>query len=216
MTKPRVLLADDHSLLLEGLKRILEGHCDVVGMVEDGRALLDAAARLKPTLVLLDISMPLLNGIDATRQLKSLLPEIKVIIVTMHANVDYLSEAFKAGAEGYLLKRSAGTELTQAIDSVLRGHYYVSSVLTKTLINFVIGYSATPEPTCQSVLTPRQREILQLVAEGKMIKEIAQILSIAPKTVRFHKANIMDQLDLRTTAELTKYAITHGLTSLCL
>ncbi len=213
MTKPRVLLADDHSLVLEGFKRILEDHCDVVGMVEDGRALLDAAARLKPALVLLDISMPLLNGIDATRHLKSLLPDVKVIIVTMHADADYLSEAFKAGASGFLLKRSAGSELTQAIDSVLMGHYYVTPVLTTHLVNSAIVNSATPETTRQPALTPRQREVLQLVAEGKTIKEIAQLLNISPKTVEFHKGHIMNQLHLRTTAELTKYAMTHGLTT---
>ncbi|MFO0698335.1 MAG: response regulator transcription factor [Nitrospira sp.] len=212
MTKPRVLLADDHSLVLEGFKRILEDHCEVVGMVGDGRMLLNAAAQLKPAFVLLDISMPLLNGIDATRQLKSILPDVKVIIVTMHADADYLSEAFKAGASGYLLKRSAGSELTQAIDSVLRGHYYVTPVLTKHLVNSAIGNSATPEVTRQPALTSRQREVLQLVAEGKTVKEIAQLLNISPKTVEFHKTQIMDQLDLRTTAELTKYALTHGLT----
>lgn len=212
MTKPRVLLADDHSLVLEGFKRILEDHCDVVGLVEDGRTLLEAAARLKPGFVLLDISMPLLNGIDATRQLKSLLPDVNVIIVTMHADADYLSEAFKAGASGYLLKRSAGSELMQAIDSVSRGHYYVTTVLTKHLINSAIGNSARPEATRQPTLTPRQREVLQLVAEGKTVKEIAQVLNISPRTVEFHKTQIMDQLDLRTTAELTKYAMTHGLT----
>ncbi len=213
MTKPRVLLADDHSLVLEGFKRILEDHCDVVGMVEDGRALLEAAVRLKPALVLLDISMPLLNGIDATRQLKSLLPDVKVIVVTMHADADYLNEAFKVGASGYLLKRSAGSELTQAIDSVLMGHYYVTPVLTKHLVNSAIGNSVPSETTRQPALTPRQREVLQLVAEGKTIKEIAQLLNISPKTVEFHKGQIMDQLHLRTTAELTKYAMTHGLTT---
>ncbi|HZN44501.1 MAG TPA: response regulator transcription factor [Nitrospiraceae bacterium] len=212
MKKPRILLADDHSLVLEGFRRILEDQCDVVGTAEDGRALLEAASRLKPNVVLLDISMPLLNGIDATRHLKKVSPDVKVIFVTMHADPAYLNEAFKAGASGYLLKRSAGTELIQAIQSVLGGNYYVTPLLTKGLVNSVISEAPVP-PTRQSILTPRQREVLQLVAEGKAVKEIAQLLNISPKTVEFHKAQIMEQLDLRTTAELTKYAMAHGLTS---
>ena len=212
MKKPRILLADDHSLVLEGFRRILEDQYDVVGTAEDGRALLEAASRLKPNVVLLDISMPLLNGIDATRHLKKVSPDVKVIFVTMHADPAYLNEAFKAGASGYLLKRSAGTELIQAIQSVLGGNYYVTPLLTKGLVNSVISEAPVP-PTRQSILTPRQREVLQLVAEGKAVKEIAQLLNISPKTVEFHKAQIMEQLDLRTTAELTKYAMAHGLTS---
>jgi DNA-binding NarL/FixJ family response regulator len=212
MKKPKVLLADDHSLVLEGFRRILEDECEIVGTVEDGRALLESAARLKPHVVLLDISMPLLNGIDATRQLKKALPDVKVIFVTMHADPAYLNEAFKAGASGYLLKRSAGSELAQAIHSVLEGNYFVTPLLTKGLVTSAIGDAPIPA-TRQSVLTPRQREVLQLVAEGKAVKEIAQLLNISPKTVEFHKAQIMEQLDLRTTAELTKYAMAHGLTT---
>ncbi|MGH7258553.1 MAG: response regulator [Nitrospiraceae bacterium] len=212
MKKPRILLADDHSLVLEGFRRILEDQCEVVGTAGDGRALLEAASRLKPNVVLLDISMPLLNGIDATRHLKKVSPDVKVIFVTMHADPAYLNEAFKAGASGYLLKRSAGTELIQAIQSVLGGNFYVTPLLTKGLVNSVISEAPVP-PTRQSILTPRQREVLQLVAEGKAVKEIAQLLNISPKTVEFHKAQIMEQLDLRTTAELTKYAMAHGLTS---
>ena len=211
MKKPRILLADDHLLVLEGFRRILEDQCEVVGTAEDGRALLEVASRLKPNVVLLDISMPLLNGIDATRHLKKIMPDIKVIFVTMHADPAYLNEAFKAGASGYLLKRSAGTELIQAIQSVIGGNFYVTPLLTKGLVNSVISEAPTP-PTRQSILTPRQREVLQLVAEGKAVKEIAQLLNISPKTVEFHKAQIMEQLDLRTTAELTKYAMAHGLT----
>ena len=156
--------------------------------------------------------MPLLNGIDATRQLKKTFPDIKVIFVTMHADPAYLNEAFKAGASGYLLKRSAGSELAQAIHSVLEGNYFVTPLLTKGLVTSAIGDAPIPA-TRQSVLTPRQREVLQLVAEGKAVKEIAQLLNISPKTVEFHKAQIMEQLDLRTTAELTKYAMAHGLTT---
>lgn len=212
MTKPRLLLADDHSLVIEGIRRILEDHCEVVGTVEDGRALVDAAATLHPDVVLLDISMPLLNGIDAARRLKQQQPEIKIIFVTMHADRAYVTEAFKAGASGYLLKRSAGTELLQAIEFVLGGNSYVTPLIAKELIHAAV-HGTAGSSSARDVLTPRQREVLQLVAEGHSVKEIATILNISPKTVEFHKAQIMDQLDLHTTAELTKYAIAHGLTS---
>lgn len=212
MTKPRVLLADDHALVLEGFRRLIDDRFDVVGTAEDGRAVLEAAARLHPDVVLLDISMPLLNGIDAARQLTTLLPGLKVIMVTMHADVAYLNEAFNAGASGYLLKRSAGSELVQAIEMVLKGHYYVTPLLTKDLVGTARG-TLTHATLQQSSLTPRQREVLQLVAEGKAVKEIAALLNISPKTVEFHKSQIMQQLSLRTTAELTKYAVAHGLTT---
>lgn len=212
MTTPRVLLADDHTLVLEGFRRIVEQRCEVVGTVEDGRALLEAAARLCPDLILLDISMPLLNGIDAARQVKKLLPEVKLIFVTMHADPAYVSEAFKAGASAYLLKRSAARELDQAIDSVLKGQYFVTSLLTRDLVTSLSeGHANLFAP--RQELTPRQREVLQLVAEGRTIKEIAALLNISPKTVEFHKAQIMFHLNLHTTAELTKYALTHGLAS---
>ena len=202
-TPPRVLLADDHTLVLEGFRRIVEQRCEVVGAVEDGRALLDAATRLRPDLILLDISMPLLNGVDAARQLKKLLPDVKLIFVTMHADPAYVSEAFKAGASAYLLKRSAARELEQAIDS---------SLLTKDLVTTLSAGQAGLFAQRQE-LTPRQREVLQLIAEGRTIKEIASLLNISPKTVEFHKAQIIFHLNLRTTAELTKYALAHGLTS---
>jgi len=212
MRRPRVLMADDHTLVLEGFRKLLEEHCDLVGMVEDGRALLEAAPRLRPDIVLLDISMPLLNGIDAARRLRKLLPEVKVIFVTMHADPAYVSEAFKAGAAGYLLKRSAGSELARAIEAVSSGHFYVTPLVAKDLVRANIRPS--PDNLAkQAALTSRQREVLQLVAEGCSLKEIAGILGISPKTVEFHKTQIMDILDLHTTAELTKYAIAHGLTS---
>ncbi|WHZ25046.1 MAG: Two-component transcriptional response regulator, NarL/FixJ family [Nitrospira sp.] len=211
-TMPRVLLADDHTLVLEGFRRIVEQRCEVVGTVEDGRALLDAAARLHPDLILLDISMPLLNGIDAARQVKKLLPDVKLVFVTMHADPAYVSEAFKAGASAYLLKRSAARELEHAIDSVLKGQYFVTSLLTRDLVTSLAEGQGNLFVQRQD-LTPRQREVLQLVAEGRTIKEIAALLNISPKTVEFHKAQIMFHLNLHTTAELTKYALAHGLTS---
>ncbi len=212
MTTPRVLLADDHTLVLEGFRRIVEQRCEVVGAVEDGRALLEAAMRLRPDLILLDISMPLLNGIDAARQLKKMQPDVKLVFVTMHADPAYVSEAFKAGASAYLLKRSAARELDQAIDSVLNGQFFVTALLAKELVTSLSEGHATLFAQRQE-LTPRQREVLQLVAEGRTIKEIAALLNISPKTVEFHKAQIMLHLDIHTTAELTKYALAHGLTS---
>jgi DNA-binding NarL/FixJ family response regulator len=215
MKKPRVLMADDHSLILAGLRKLVEVECDVVGTVEDGRALVEAAQKLRPDLILLDISMPLLNGLDAARQLTKLVPESKVIILTMHASPTYATEAFQAGASGYLLKRSAASELSQAIQSVLQGQKYLTPLITKDVLDSVFkpstGKRGTPASTA---LTPRQREVLQLVAEGRGTKEIATILSVSVKTVEFHRFRIMQQLDIHTTADLTKYAITHGITGL--
>ena len=156
--------------------------------------------------------MPLLNGIDAARQLKKTLPDVKLVFVTMHADPAYVTEAFKAGASAYLLKRSAARELDQAIDSVLKGQYFVTALLTRELVTSLSEDHATLFAKRQE-LTPRQREVLQLVAEGRTIKEIGALLNISPKTVEFHKAQIMFHLDLHTTAELTKYALAHGLTS---
>jgi DNA-binding NarL/FixJ family response regulator len=215
MKKPRVLMADDHSMILAGLRKLVEGECEVVGTVEDGRALVEAAQKLRPDLILLDISMPLLNGLEATRQLTKLVPESKVIILTMHASPTYATEAFQAGASGYLLKRSAASELNQAIQSVLQGRQYLTPLITKDVLDSVFkpstGERGTPASTA---LTPRQREVLQLVAEGRGTKEIATILSVSVKTVEFHRFRIMQQLGIHTTADLTKYAITHGITGL--
>lgn len=210
MTKPRVLLADDHTLVLEGFKKLLEDHCEVVGAVEDGRALLEAAERLQPDVIALDISMPRLNGVDAAHHLQKIAPQAKLIFITMHADQAYVSQAFKAGASGYLLKRSAGSELVQAIHAVTNGNYYVTSLIAKDLVHSALG--GTHPPIIRSnQLTARQREILQLVAEGLAVKEIAATLGISPKTVEYHKSMLMEELDLHTTAELTKYALTHGL-----
>jgi len=215
MKKPRVLMADDHSMILAGLRKLVEGECEVVGTVEDGRALVEAAQKLRPDLILLDISMPLLNGLEATRQLTKLVPESKVIILTMHASPTYATEAFQAGASGYLLKRSAASELNQAIQSVLQGRQYLTPLITKDVLDSVFkpstGERGTPASTA---LTPRQREVLQLVAEGRGTKVIATILNVSVKTVEFHKARLMQQLDLHTIAALTKYAITQGIISL--
>ena len=210
MSKPRVLLADDHSLVLEGFRRILEHQCNLVGMVEDGRALIEAAKQTQPDIAILDVSMPLLNGIDAALQLKKLLPSIKVIFVTMHADVEYVRSAFEAGASGYLLKRSAVDELEQAIKSVWAGHTYITPLIASDLIETLLA-TGSNQPRRKKPLTFRQREVLQLLAEGRTVKEIAGRLKISTRTVEFHKAHTMDQLGLRTTADLIKYALTHGM-----
>jgi DNA-binding NarL/FixJ family response regulator len=210
MKRARLLLADDHTLVLEGFRRLLEPEFELAGAVEDGRALVAAAQKLKPDVVLLDISMPLLNGIDAARQLKRIMPELKLIFLTMHADPAYVTEAFRVGASGYLLKRSAASELVNAIREVLRGRCYVTPLVTKDMLGSVLGPS--PERgTFSTDLTPRQREVLQLVAEGHSTKEVATVLDISVKTVEFHKSRLMQRLGIRTTAELTKFAIQHGI-----
>lgn len=211
MSKPRVLLADDHALVLEGFKKLLEEHCQVVGSVEDGRSLLDAAKRLRPDIVVLDISMPKLNGLDAARRLRKLVPQARLIFVTVHADQDYVSQAFKAGASAYLLKRSAGSELLQAVEAVTKDNFYVTSLIAKDLVQAAISETES-EAGGQDRLSMRQREILQLVAEGLTLKEMASTLGLSPKTVEYHKSKLMEQLGLHTTAELTKYALAHGLT----
>jgi DNA-binding NarL/FixJ family response regulator len=215
MKKPRVLMADDHSLILAGLRKLVEEECEVVGTVEDGRALVEAAQKLRPDLILMDISMPLLNGLEAARQLTKLVPESKLIFLTMHASMTYAVEAFQAGASGYLLKRSAASELSQAIKFVRQGQYYLTPLITKDVLDSALKSSSSklgkPAPT---TLTPRQREVLQLVAEGRSTKAIATILNVSVKTVEFHKSRIMRELDIHTIADLTKYAITHGITGL--
>lgn len=213
MTKqPRVLMADDHSIMLAGVRKLIEDRCDVVGTVEDGRALLEAAERLKPDLILLDITMPLLNGLDAARQLKKSHPDVKLLFLTMHASPRYATEAFKAGGNGYLLKQSAVSELSQAIEAVLQGKCYLTPSITRPVIEQAIR--AKEEPTVKGAvteLTPRQREVLQLIGEGKGTKEIAVILNLSVKTVEFHKTCLMKELDLHTTAKLVRYAIAQGL-----
>jgi DNA-binding NarL/FixJ family response regulator len=201
MSRPRILLADDHALVLAGFRKLLEPEFEIVGTVEDGRALVEAAIALKPDVILLDISMPLLNGIDAAVRVKQVLPETRLVFITMHSEPDYVAEAFRAGGAGYLLKRSAASELATAIHHVLRGELYVTPLVSLEAARGGGGLR----------LTPRQREVLQLVAEGRSTKEIAGILGLSVKTVEFHKSALMQKLRLHTTAELTKYAIERGL-----
>jgi DNA-binding NarL/FixJ family response regulator len=210
MQRPRLLLADDHTLLLEGIRLLLEPEFDLVGSVEDGQALLAAAKTLKPDIILLDISMPVLNGIDAAHRLRKLLPSARLIFVTMHSDPDYVAAAFRAGARGYLLKRAAASELLTAIREVMKGNHYISPLVTRNALEPLIS-SSKPVRKTSDCLTPRQREVLQLVAEGKSRKEVGAILNISVKTVEFHKAALMRLLNLRTAADFTRYAIDHGI-----
>jgi len=207
MPKPRILLADDHALVLEGFRRILQEHYALVGTAGDGYALLAAAKNVQPDIVILDISMPLLNGIDTAAQLKKICPTAKIIIVTMHAGADYVRSAFEAGASAYVLKGSAVDELELAIRAVLGGYSYITPLITKELVDVFLS---TVSETSKG-LTPRQREVLQFLAEGRTAKEIANRLNITSRTVEFHKAQIMEHLNLKTTADLIKYALTHGI-----
>jgi DNA-binding NarL/FixJ family response regulator len=208
--RPRLLLADDHTLLREGLRFLLEPEFEVAGSVEDGQALLVAAEELTPDVILLDISMPLLNGIDAARRLRKIVPAAKLIFLTMHADADYVAEAFRAGGAGYLLKRAACSELLTAIRDVLNGRRYVSPLVASNTVELLIA-ATKPEGKWPRALTPRRRQVLQLVAEGRTRKEIAELLSISVKTVEFHKSMIMRELNLKTSADFTMYAIEHGL-----
>ena len=211
--RPRVLLADDHTLVLEGLRKLLEDTCELVGTAGDGRALVEAAERTRPDVILLDISMPLLNGLEAARIVRVRVPDAKIIFLTMHADPTYAREAFRAGASGYLLKRSAASELAKAISMVLRGRPYVTPLFPAEVLQ-PLGADLRRLAPESGALTSRQREVLQLVAEGHAAKEIAALLKISKKTVDFHKGRIMDRLGLRTAAELTKYAVAHGVTEL--
>ena len=208
--KSRILIADDHTLLVDGFRLMLEPEFEVIGSVEDGHALLEAVTQLKPDVVLMDISMPVLNGIDAARQLRKLQPSCKIIFVTMHSDSDYVTAAFRAGASGYVLKRAAASELLTAIRQVLRGLHYVTPLVTKEALGSFMD-DPDGKGKLSDELTPRQREVLQLVAEGRTRKEIASVLNISVKTVEFHKAGIMNELKLRTSAQLIRYALDHGL-----
>lgn len=211
MKRARILLADDHTLTLEGIRAVLEPYHEIVGMVMDGRALLEAAERLKPDLIVLDIAMPLLNGIDAAIQIRKTLPDMKLLFVTMHVNPAYLEAALNAGATGYVLKSAAREELRDAIKLVLSGRIYV----TPSLSGEHLERFTDPSRAAATIhLSARERETLQLIAEGRSVKEMAFVLNISPKTIAFHRQNLKRKLGLRTTAELTKHAIEEGLISI--
>ncbi len=206
MGGPRVLLADDHALLLGALEKLLAGECEIVGQVSDGRTLVAAAETLKPDLIVLDISMPLLNGLEAGRQIKQKLRNVKLVFMTMNEDADLAAEAFRLGASGYLLKRSAASELATAIREVMQGRTYVTPLVTGGLVGSLMH---PDEHRPSHELTPRQREVLQLLAEGHSMKEVANVLELTPRTVAFHKYRMMEQLGVKSTAELIQYAVKH-------
>jgi DNA-binding NarL/FixJ family response regulator len=206
---PRVLLADDHTLLLAAFQQLLAPACDVVGAVSDGRALLEAAPRLKPDVIVLDISMPRLNGMDAFRQLQPQLPGTKWVFLTVSEDADLVVEAFRLGASAFLLKSSAASELFGAIQMAMEGKQYITPLLTKG-VPLAVFLHRSPNPHVDK-LTARQREVLQLLAEGRVMKEVADVLKVTPRTVAFHKYAIMRLLGVKTTAELVQYAVKHGI-----
>lgn len=212
MTRAKILLADDHRIVAEGLRGLLEPDFELVGIVEDGRAMLEAVDKLKPDVVVADVSMPLLNGIEAVRQLKKKNKNIRVVMLTMHLDVTYAASAFEAGASGYVLKHSAPSELITAINSALMGRTYITPLLAGELLQF---HKQKPpgESSALAQLTSRQRQVLQLLAEGRCVKEVASILEISTRTVEFHKYSMMESLGLKSSAELVRFAVKHGLVS---
>lgn len=207
MRKPRLLLADDHTLVLEAFTKLLESDCEIVGTVADGRSLLKKAAELKPEVVVLDLGMPLLNGMDAGKQLKKILPETKIVVLTMSEDFDLAADALRHWASAYLLKKSAAAELTKAIRAVMNGRTYVTQRVAQRMLEEFIR---DPRPDREKSLTRRQREVLQLLAEGRTPKETAAILNITMRTVFFHKYQIMEEYGLKNQSDLVMFAIKQG------
>jgi len=205
MTRPRLILADDHTILVQAFTKLLEPFYDVVGCVADGRSLIEMASRLKPDAVVLDIGMPLMNGLEAGLRLKEELPLVKLVFLTMNDDPDLALEAMRSGGSAYLLKTCPSEELLLAIQSALKGQPYVTPFIARAMENsFIKNPEATGQP---KDVTPRQREVVQLLAEGKSMKEVADVLHITERTVAFHKYRVMDAMHLRSSAELVQYAI---------
>jgi DNA-binding NarL/FixJ family response regulator len=207
--RPRILLADDHTMLLDAFRRLLEAQCEIAGTASNGRALIELALKTNPEIIVLDIAMPELNGMDACAQLRRKLPDVRFIFLTVSEEPDLAAEAIRMGASAFLLKSSASAELTLAIEHALAGRTYITPLITKgTPLDVFLREAIKPatEP-----LTSRQREVLQLLAEGKSMKEAADILNVTPRTIAFHKYSIMARLGLETGAELVQYAVKHGL-----
>lgn len=209
-SRPRVLIADDHELVARGIEKVLGEDAEIVGVVANGQELLSAALRLRPHVVIVDIAMPFLNGLDAALRLRGSLPDVKLLFITQYTDRQYVEAAFRVGGHAYVLKQSAAKEVCEAMKAILKGEYFVSSLLRKDLPPLT-KLRQNPAEFFGSQLTSRQREVLQMVAEGKTAKEIAQILNISHKTVEFHKSGIMELLGLKTIAELTRYALEHRL-----
>lgn len=213
LNRPRVLLADDHRMVAEGLKSLLSSDFELVGVVEDGRALIDAAKKLNPDVIVADISMPHLNGLDALGLLKKDNPRVKVVFLTMHQEVAYARRALEAGAAGFVLKHSAPAELLTAIQAALDGKTYLTPALAGGVLQSMRdGPAKGADPA--AALTPRQREILQLLAEGRSAKEIAAALDISSRTVEFHKYQMMESLQIHSSAELIHFAIKQGIVAI--
>jgi len=209
MKKVRVLLAEDHAIVAEGLQSLLEDEVELVATVGDGRAMMETAKRLRPDVIVADISMPLLNGLDAARQLKTLGIPARVIFLTMHAAIPVVQEAFRAGASGYILKQAAAKELVEAVKAVAAGDRYGCRLITDDATNFLMDAARKPRPETMT-LTPRKREVLQLIAEGRTMKEVAAILDISSRTAESHKYELMETLGVHTTAELVQHAMKLG------
>jgi DNA-binding NarL/FixJ family response regulator len=209
MTLPRLMLADDHKIVVEAFRKLLEPQYNIVGAVSDGRALLEIAPELNPDLIVVDIGMPLMNGLEAGLRLKKQMPRVKLIFLTMNNDPDLATEAMRSGASGYLLKSSAAEELTRAIQLALKGKRYVTPQIASGMQS---SFIRNPRAKWQAkTLTPRQREVVQLLAEGKPMKEVATILNITPRTVAFHKYRIMEALNIGSNAELIEFAIKSGI-----
>ena len=206
MNRSRILIADDHNLVAELCKRLLETEFSVIGVVSDGRALVRAARELKPDVVVLDIAMPILNGLDAGRQLKGMFPAVKLVYLTMNPDVEVAAEAFRRGASGYLLKTCAAADIVVAVRTVLRGKSYISKALSRDTIEFLRRQDKELSEEGE-LLTKRQREVLQLLAEGKVMKEVGEILHMTTRTVAYHKYRMMEALGAKSNAELIKYAV---------
>ena len=205
--RTRIVLVDDHRILLDAIKSLVEPEFDVVGAFEDSRTMLEKAVELRPDVVVLDIGMPVMDGITAGEELKKLLPKTKLIFLTMYHDMDTAAEAFRLGASGYVLKNAAGTELIGAIREVVRGGYYASPVLTEGMIgSFVQAFKHMKSP---HKLTSRQKAVLRLLAKGMSMKEVAAVLNITPRTVAFHKYSMMEQLSIKSNAGLMSFAISH-------
>ena len=212
MSRSSILIADDHQILAEGIRGLVEPEFQVVGVVADGRELLAAAAELKPDIIVADITMPSLNGIDAAVKLREANVAAKVIFLTQHRDVAYARRAIEAGAVGYVLKHSLSSELLTAIREALAGRTYITPLIAGELLSsYREGQSQSGDSL--SRLTPRQREVLQLIAEGRSAKEIAALLNISPRTAEAHKAHVLESLGLGSTAELVQYAIRNGIIS---
>jgi len=209
MPRPTILLADDHAIVTEGLASLLRSEFSLVGTVADGAGLIEAARRLRPDVIVTDVAMPGMSGLEALRRLKADAIAAKVIFLTMHAEAQLAAEALRAGASGFVVKHAAGKELIAAIHAVLRGGRYLPPGLAADVLTTLVdGDTSGTGP-----LTPRQREVLSLIAEGRTMKQAAAALRLSPRTVETHKYQIMEVLQLRTTAELIRYAIEHGLTA---